>query len=216
MNARTPGPITRREFGLLAATIAAGASIVPRAVRAARAVEATPTTEAVPRRLAGRRFIAHSRQEAVSALTTIVREYAAASIATHAVAMPFARETAPITDMEASITRASSAPIADPAGLDGEWTIIAGAAGVETFHRGIFFATDRLVWTIVASRFAERPNPSLPLDLARSVHARFEDAFPDGAPRDLDLWRLLPDETDRDLGGRYRLEASFDEEQPRW
>ena len=216
MNARTPGTITRRELGLLAASIAAGAGIVPPTLRAARAAAATSTPDATPLRLAGRRFIARSRMEAVSALTVIVREYAAATTATASVALQFARETAPITDMEASITRASSEAITDPAGLDGEWTIIAGAAGVEIFHRGIFFATDRLGWTIVASRFAEQPNPSLPLDLARSLHARFEDAFPDGAPRDLDLWTLLPDEDDRDLGGRYRLEASFVDEQPRW
>ncbi|MGN6032598.1 MAG: hypothetical protein ACTHQE_13155 [Thermomicrobiales bacterium] len=210
MNDRTPAHLSRRRF-LIAVAAPGVASIAARA-----AGSAAPAKGPFAIGLAGRRFIARSRSEPVSSLLTVVREYATTQLATESVAVQFARETAPITDFEAAILDASSAPLADPVGIDGSWQLVVGAAGVRTFHRGIFFAADRFVWTVIASRFEDLPDPPLPRDLARSLHARFLRSHPDGAPCDVDRWRLLPAEDDRDLDGAYRMHESFDREQSRW
>ncbi|MGC4193045.1 MAG: hypothetical protein QM589_18010 [Thermomicrobiales bacterium] len=163
-----------------------------------------------PLHLAGRRFIARSRANDVSTLTVIVREHATERIAAESPRAIFTQEIESIADIEASILRVSSIAIDEPVGIDGRWTIVAGAAAVETWHRGIFFAVDRVSWSIVATWFDTRTDSALPVDLAAMVTDRYLARYPEGTPVNPDLWELLPDE--RDLEGAFRLHESFDRE----
>lgn len=172
-------------------------SIVPSAVRATW--EPKPT-------FAGRLFVDKTSSENTRSLTATVRIYESPSAAQQGAHDLFSKATAPITNMEASLSEVYQQPLDDPYGIDGRWTIIAGAAGVASYHRGLFFAVKQMCWTLDAGRIEKRDDHAFLVPLAGVLRDRFN-----ALDSTVDLWPLLPDVDD--LGGTFRLVESFDREE---
>lgn len=168
---------------------------------------ALATWEPRPPTMAGRVFVETSSGPDLRSLTATVRAYESSWAAEQAAHDLFSKATAPITNMEASLSEVYRQPLDDPYGIDGRWTIIAGAAGVASYHRGLFFAVKQMCWTLDAGKLQEPDDHAFLVPLAGVLRDRFNAL---GSSGEVDLWSLLPDVDD--LGGEFRLVQSFDHE----
>ncbi|MGB3329215.1 MAG: hypothetical protein WBA46_09695 [Thermomicrobiales bacterium] len=205
-------PRTRRTL-LVSAALGLAAILAPAAVVAR-------SGDPVPEAIAGRRFSAIAADAPIDALTVIVRRYADADAARRSVDATFRRYTAPIVNMEASISGVTSEPILDGEGLLGSWTILAGVAAHRSWYRASFFAAGRLAWSVVVRSDLGPVTDALPVTIDETLLARHGGAAtptvttttPIGGDEDAldDLWAFLP--ADDAFHGRFRLDEEFEQD----
>lgn len=144
----------------------------------------------------------------IVSLQVTVREWSTERLAAASVATLFALDTSTEQMIEASVVDVEVLPTTADDLLDGRWTMVVGAAAVETFWRGVYASAGRFSWGVIAQLGDASLDDPYPRDLTQILRDRFVAEWGNGAPYDLDLADLLP--TDEELGGRFSQKRVLD------